>query len=168
MRVILYLIALALLPTLLWLVRLWIMGLIVRHRRRPRHKVIGALGSGHLEVQPSGDGAYRVRATINSATVDLVIDTGASTTTLNVAAAERAGLRPDRLTYDLGISTANGDVPNAAADVTLAEIKIGSIHVNGLPAQVSRAPLSENLLGLDFLQSLGSFEISDGILHMRQ
>ena len=172
MRVILYLIALALLPTLLWLVRLWIMGLIVRHRRRPRHKVVGGPGGGqiggHLEVQPSGDGAYRVRATINSATVDLVIDTGASTTTLNVAAAERAGLGPDRLTYDLGISTANGDVPNAAADVTLAEIRIGSIHVTGLPAQVSRAPLGENLLGLDFLQSLGSFEISDGILHMRQ
>ena len=167
MRVVFSLIALALLPTLLWLLRLWIMGLIVRHRRRPRNKAIQGQG-GRLEVQPSGDGAFRVRASINGATVDLVIDTGASTTTLNIAAAERAGLQPDRLTYDRGISTANGDVANAAADVSLAEIRIGPIHVENLPAQVSRAPLNENLLGLDFLQSLASFEISDGVLQMQQ
>lgn len=165
MRVILALVGMLLLPTLLWLLRVWAMRLIVQRRRRPRHQKAGA---GHLTVRPSGDGAYRVRSTINGAVIDLVIDTGASTTTLNVPTARRAGLDPERLNYDIGISTANGTVPNAAADVTLTEIKIGPIHVTDLGAQVTRAPLDENLLGLDFLQILDSFEIRDGDLHMRQ
>ena len=165
MRIILALVSLLLLPTLLWLLRLWIMRLIVARRRRPRH---AASGAGYLTVRPSRDGAYRVRSTVNGAIVDLVIDTGASTTTLNVPTAERAGLDPERLTYDIGISTANGHVPNAAAEVILDDVRIGPIGVTGLPAQISRAPLDENLLGLDFLKSLGSFEIRDGDLHLRQ
>lgn len=165
MRIILALVSLLLLPTLLWLVRLWIMRLTVARRRRPRQ---AGGGAGSLIVRPSGDGAYRVRSTINGAVVDLVIDTGASTTTLNIPAAERAGLNPERLSYDIGISTANGNVPNAAAEVTLDDVRIGPIGVTGLPAQVSRAPLDENLLGLDFLKSISEFEIRDGDLHMRQ
>jgi aspartyl protease family protein len=165
MRILLALVSLALLPTLLWLLRLWIIRLMAARRRRPRHI---RTGTGFLTVRPSADGAYRVRSTINGAVVDLVIDTGASTTTLNVPAAERAGLKPDLLTYDIGISTANGNVPNAAAEVVLDDIRIGPISVTGLSAQVSRAPLDENLLGLDFLKSLTSFEIRDGDLQMRQ
>lgn len=165
MRGFLYVLALALLPTVIFLIRQWIMGRIRKRRIRPRQADTGA---GRLQVQPSGDGTFRVRALINDASVDLVIDTGADTTVLNLPAAHRAGLDPDSLHYDLAINTANGRAENAAAEVTLRQVEIGPLRVSGLPALVSRAPLDENLLGLDFLKSLRSFEIRDGVLHMEQ
>lgn len=165
MRGILLALLLALLPTIAWLTLRWLTGMAGRRRRRPRQK---ALGSGRLEIKASPDGNYRVRARINGQPVDLVVDTGASTTILNLPGARRARLELDKLDFNQGIDTANGAVPDAAAEVMLDSVALGPLRVAQVPALVSRAPLSENLLGLDFLKALKSFTIRDGILHLEQ
>ncbi len=121
---------------------------------------------GEISVARRGDGSFVVAARINGREARLVLDTGASAVVLTADTARLAGLDPDKLDYSQTVSTANGRT--TAAPVTIDRIDIGGIvetRVRGLVARPGA--LTENLLGLSFLDRLASFEVKNDRLILR-
>jgi aspartyl protease family protein len=77
------------------------------------------------------------------------------------------GIHPAERDYVAMVKTANGTVH--AAPVTLDMVEIDDIVVRDVAAMVlPDNALSDNLLGLSFLQRLHRFEYSDGKLVLEQ
>lgn len=125
----------------------------------------GGVG-GTVEVARSANGGFAVGATVNGASVTLMLDTGASTVVLTQEAARAAGLAVDTLRYDVPVDTANGRT--RAAGVMLDRLTVGSITERNVRALVS-APgaLRTSLIGMSFLSRLESFEIRGDRLILR-
>ena len=103
-------------------------------------------------------GHFAVEALVNSTSVRLMADTGATLVALTYEDARRIGLDPDNLKYDLKVYTANGVARNARA--VLAEVSVGSITLTNVRATVARPnQLQTSLLGMSFLSRLKSFQI---------
>lgn len=104
-------------------------------------------------------GHFNVRATVNNAPVEMMIDTGASVVTLSAEDAWLAGYTPRARDYVVQVSTANGVA--LAAPVVIERLAIGSIRMNRVAALVAQPGMLEtSLLGLNFLNELQSFTIS--------
>lgn len=110
-------------------------------------------------------GHFRADASVNGSHVQFLVDTGASFVALSALDAQRLGFDLDSLKFDIPMNTANG--LNYAAVVKLDELSIGSISRQNVPAIVHREGLEESLLGMSFLKSIGSFEMGDGVLILR-
>jgi aspartyl protease family protein len=122
---------------------------------------------GEAAVARSRDGHFHVVADVDGARVRFMIDTGASAVVLTDDDARAAGLDPDRLIFDLDVSTANGRAK--AAEVRLGAIRIGDIEVRNVRAMVARpGQLETSLLGNTFLSRLASFTVEGRRLTMRQ
>ena len=122
---------------------------------------------GEAAVARSRDGHFHVVADVDGARVRFMIDTGASAVVLSDDDARAAGLDPDRLIFDLDVSTANGRAK--AAEVRLGAIRIGDIEVRNVRAMVARpGQLETSLLGNTFLSRLASFTVEGRRLTMRQ
>ncbi len=163
MRTILFVLALTLLPTAVYLIRIWFLSRF-GYYLTPKGRVSKP---GELVVRASPNGAFRIQARINGAAMACLVDTGANYTILNQDSARAAGFDVDGMMYDNDIDTANGVVHGAAAEVMIEGVTVGPIEIRKVKALVSRAPLAEPLLGMTFLNSLGSFEIKNGKLTMR-
>ncbi len=110
-------------------------------------------------------GHFLADAAVNGTHVRFLVDTGASVVALNESDAKRLRIDLKKLDFNVPIDTANGQ--NFAARVTLDEITIGSISRKKVQAIVLREGLEQSLLGMTFLQSIGSFEMGDGVLILR-
>lgn len=125
-------------------------------RARPRFDVTGA---GVIELQRGPDGHFHWPGEVNGVRVDFLVDTGATTTALPLALAERAGLEPEgRLHSD----TAGGRVAGhtARADIALeGGVRAERLRVAVLPA------LGVPLLGMDLLSKL-RFSQHGGVLRI--
>ena len=112
-----------------------------------RRSLISADG-GVIELRRAGDGHYHWPGTVNGVAVDFMIDTGATTTALPRALAERAGLRGEG---GVRSATAGGEVHGrlARAEVTLE----GGLRMQRLPVTLLPA-LDAPLLGMDVLSKL--------------
>jgi aspartyl protease family protein len=119
-----------------------------------------------VQLARARGGDFTAQAQVNGATVNMLIDTGASSVVLTQEAAKAANLPLDLLKYDVAIETASGRTHAAA--VVIDRIAVGGILERRVPALVS-APgeLKTSLLGMTFLNRLQSFEISGGRLQMR-
>lgn len=113
--------------------------------------------AGAVEIRRAPDTHFHVSAKVNGATVELVVDTGASDIALSWAAARAAGLNPDALSFDAPIMTANG--PAFGARARIASIEVGPIVRRDLPVLVLPKNVPESLLGLGFLDTLTSYEV---------
>jgi len=128
-------------------------------------RVVAQLMPGHVashgrnaEVVRGRRGDFAVAAHINGAKVPMVIDTGATSVVLTQEAARAAGLPIEVLEYSVNVDTANGRT--RAAPVTLARLAVGSLTEHDVPALVVRhGQLSNNLLGMSFLNRLESWEV---------
>jgi aspartyl protease family protein len=119
-----------------------------------------------VEVTRGGQGNFALAAHLNSARVNMVLDTGASTVVLTQDAAKAAGLPVEVLTYTVAIDTANGRT--RAAPVTLNSITVGGIVERSVPALIAQpGQLRTNLLGMTFLNRLESWEVRGDKLVMR-
>jgi aspartyl protease family protein len=117
-----------------------------------------------LEKLPSGH--FEVRATVNGAVVQFVVDTGATATVLSSGDAAAAGLDPSTLSYSVRVMTANG--PAMAAPVAVEEIRIGNIVRNRMPVLIAeRGRLDRSLLGMNFIGSLSGFDVRGDRLILR-
>jgi aspartyl protease family protein len=117
-------------------------------------------------VRMSGNGHFISKAQINGRTIQVMVDTGATTVALSHEDARKAGFRPDDLDFDRPVSTANGVVN--AAHVRIDRIEIGGIRVDRVDGMVlPKGALSGSLLGMSFLSRLDSFEVKNGVLHLR-
>ncbi|MDX3925340.1 MAG: TIGR02281 family clan AA aspartic protease [Shinella sp.] len=126
----------------------------------------GADGAQILVIHKMEGGHFETSASIDGMPVRMLVDTGASSVVLSYADAERLGLDPQNLTYNISVATANGQA--FAAPVRLDEIAIGPIVRRNVRAMVAdRGRLDQSLLGMTFLETLGSIEITRDELRLR-
>lgn len=106
------------------------------------------------------DGHFWVKATINGASGDFLIDTGATYTGVSAALARKAGLVPDDDNRGVLLETANG--PIAARMATAGTIKLGGIDAHGLQVAIVPAQAGDiNLIGMNLLSRLARWQVED-------
>lgn len=121
---------------------------------------------GELTISRDRSGHFMLNARVRGETIPLIFDTGASTIVLTHETAERLGYRFEPINYSVRVRTANG--VTQSAPVSLPEVTIGDIRERNVPALVAmRGALSENLLGMSFLERLGSYEVRGEQLILR-
>jgi aspartyl protease family protein len=110
-----------------------------------------------LRVPMSEDGHFWVRARVNGTQVRFLVDSGATTNALSARAAAAAGLQIDEAGMPIVIQTANGAVQ--ARRARMETLNLGPITVRDMAAVVSPAFGEVNVLGMNFLTSLGSWRV---------
>ena len=114
-------------------------------------------GTGRVTLQRANDGHFHWPGTVNGVAVDFLVDTGATSTALPFALADRAGLASEG---SVRSSTAGGVVSGqwARADIALqGGVNAQSLRVTVLPR------LQAPLLGMDVISKLRLTQ-SDGVL----
>jgi aspartyl protease family protein len=115
------------------------------------------------ELKADARGHFITRADIEGATLNVLVDTGASAVALSYEDADRAGLHPLSLRYDVPVATANGLAQ--AAHVTLRRVEIDRVLVRDVDGLVlPQGAINGTLLGMTFLSRLRSFKVEDGVL----
>ena len=137
-------------------------------------RVIGDIAMGRTVTTASGevvaarktDGSFLVTGAVNGREARFIFDTGASTVVLRAENAASLGFRPEALNYSIPVSTANGTA--LAAPVVIDSLSVGSITEKRVPALIARTGvLHANLLGMSFLERLGSYEVRGNRLILR-
>lgn len=126
----------------------------------PRQQVEGDL----LRVRVADDGHYWVRGTVNGVEARFLIDSGASFTALSADLATRAGLDIDPMRVAM-LDTANG--PVEASRSSIDKLEIGPLRTSDLPVVVSPAFGKMNVVGMNFLSKLESWQVNDGELVLK-
>lgn len=111
-----------------------------------------------LRIPISDDGHFWVTAKLNGQDVRLMVDSGASITTVSRNIAESAGMPTDG--YKGVVSTANGDV---TVTRSWAHVRLGSIDRPELTVHINEQD-DVNLLGMNFLSSLNSWRVEGNYL----
>jgi aspartyl protease family protein len=130
----------------------------------PGEPQIGA--GGEVIVSRRFGGAFVVPATVGSARVAMLFDTGASTVVLRAEDAARVGLDARRLAFNVDVVTANGSA--SAAETLLDRVAVGPIVMRNVRALIARkGALGESLLGMSFLERLDSYTVERGKLVLK-
>lgn len=124
----------------------------------------GRVAGNEFHIRSRDDGHFWVRASIDDEPVLFLIDTGASGIVLTEAAARRVGIDPTRLAYDGIAQTANGSV--RVGSTRVAKLEVGPIIRTNVRVSVTEGALDTNLLGMDFLRTLGSWRVESETLIM--
>ncbi len=110
---------------------------------------------------------FATEGRIDGQRIGFMVDTGASVVALNESSAARFGLHPTPGQYTAIVTTANGKVKAARAQIAMLDV--GGLIVRDVDAMVlPDTALSENLLGLSFLSKLKRFEYSNGQMVLEQ
>ncbi len=118
------------------------------------------------ELKADRNGHYFAAADINGTTVAVMVDTGATGVALSYEDAEKVGLRPHGLDFEVPINTANGIVK--AARVTLRRVEVDNVRVRDVDGLVlPEGAMRGSLLGMSFLSRLSSFRIENGVLYLK-
>ena len=118
-------------------------------------------------LQLRGDGHYWARALVNNkASVEFMVDTGASVVALTKRDAQRLGVLPDPSEFVEPVRTAGGVVNGAY--VVIDSIKINQVHIRNVAAMVLPEALDQSLLGMSFLRELYSYEFRGERMIIRQ
>lgn len=137
-------------------------------------RAIGDIAVGRTVETPEGDvvaarktdGSFLLQGRVNGKDARFIFDTGASTVVLRAENAAALGLKPEALNYSIPVATANGGA--LAAPVVLETLSVGSITERNVRALVAReGVLHANLLGMSFLERLGSYEVRGNRLILR-
>ena len=121
---------------------------------------------GEVRIRRSANGHYGLTADLHGHPTIFMIDTGATRTTLTHQTAVDAGIDVGNLSYTIPVSTANG--LTFAAPTRVTTLDIGPIAVRDLAVLVAKPDtLSANLLGLNFLDKLSSYEVRDRTMTLR-
>lgn len=127
----------------------------------------GGDGSAEVIIHRGAAGHFTTTARINGQPIPVLVDTGASLVALTFDDARAVGLDPGGLSFSQRIATANGVA--RAANVRLDELAIGDIRRQDVRATVSEpGALGFSLLGMNFLDTLQSFEMTREALTLRE
>ncbi|MFY0595848.1 MAG: TIGR02281 family clan AA aspartic protease [Cognatishimia sp.] len=113
-----------------------------------------------IEITQQIDGHYYLKASLNGAPVDFVVDTGATSIVLSQEDAKRVGFDPDDLKFTGRARTANGVV--ATASVIVDDFAVGPFRDQNVLAEVNQGSLDISLLGMSYLSNYGQITISGG------
>jgi len=115
-----------------------------------------------LARAPSGH--FHAHALVNGASVEFIVDTGATTIALTMADARRIGIPFDRANFQIVGTGAGGPVRGQ-------EVTIGTVSVDGKEVQSLRGVVLEgletSLLGQAYLSQIGSVEMSGDEMILR-
>lgn len=121
---------------------------------------------GETMISRDRGGQFTVRMMVRGETLSAMFDTGASSVVLTDADARRLGFRIAESDYVINVRTANG--LTQAAPIMLPELTVGDIRETNVRAMAARpGALSENLLGMTFLERLSSYEVRGDQLILR-
>ena len=115
-----------------------------------------------LRIPISEDGHFWVTAKVNDRDVRLMVDSGASVTTISQDVASAAGV--ERTGRAMTVSTANGTVEMAGARA--ARFQLGPIHRTGFAVNINDRD-NLNVLGMNFLSSLSSWRVEGNYLVLK-
>jgi clan AA aspartic protease (TIGR02281 family) len=123
-------------------------------------------GEHVVTLRADDRGYFWANAKINGKPVRTLVDTGATRVSLTFEDAERLGLDPDSLSFDVPTQTAGGKTKTAS--VKIARVEVGGIRVKDIDASVSlKGDNNSSLLGMTFLNQV-RFDVYDGQLTLRQ
>ncbi|MEW9808288.1 TIGR02281 family clan AA aspartic protease [Mesorhizobium sp. ZMM04-5] len=123
-------------------------------------------GRAIVTLQKGMNGHFDAEVEINGRPIRAVIDTGATSTVLSRADAERVGFDPATLHFNIPVSTANG--VTTAARVVADDVAVGGIVRRRLPLLVAEAGrLDQSLLGMNFIGTLSGFDVRGDRLVLR-
>lgn len=115
-------------------------------------------GRDSVTINRSSNGHYQISGSINDQRVNFLIDTGATATVLTFETAMDLGIDANDLNYTTNVSTANGELNTA--QIRLDSLSIGPITRKKISALIAPSgALSENLLGMNFINTLSSTSI---------
>jgi aspartyl protease family protein len=124
-------------------------------------------GTRSVVIPPGRNGHFQVEGRIDGRRLNFMVDTGASVIALTERDASSLGIHPSERDFTAAVRTANGVV--RAAPIELNMVEIDELTVHNVAAMVlPNGALSDNLLGLSFLQRLHRFEYADGKLVLEQ
>lgn len=120
-----------------------------------------------IAIAPDGAGNYATDVEIDGRLIHMVVDTGATYVSLTNEDADAIGFRPAPADYTYRTVTANGT--GVAAKVRIDRLQIGSMEIDDVDAFVlPTGALGTSLLGMSALNRLGSVEMLNGMLVLRQ
>ena len=138
-------------------------GLLGRHGAKPVDQPAKALAvsskKGRITaITANANGQFHAAALVNGVHVDMLADTGATLVVLSNDDADRIGIDPGWLDFNVPIKTANGT--SKAASIVLDEIVVGGIRVRDVEALVAKPGLLDtSLLGMSFIGAISRFEL---------
>ena len=122
-------------------------------------------GRERVVLTKAGGNHFLARAKVNGTTTRLLVDTGASSIVLTERDAEAAGINLSELNYNVPSQTANGIAYFARARAD--SVELGPIQRENIGVLVgTNAALGQSLLGMNFLNSLSSFEFRGDELYL--
>ena len=121
--------------------------------------------AGWTELKAGRNGHFVARAHINNTEVTALIDTGASVVAIPYEEAERLGLQPAFMDFNLPVWTANGRTK--AAETVLREVEIDGVVARDVRAMVlPKGALRHVLIGMSFLSKLRRYEVNGDTLRL--
>lgn len=133
----------------------------------PEQKSEPALIGKKAKLKMDSRGHFVANARMNGRTVEVLVDTGATSVAINKSTARRLGIRLQKSDFKYTVNTANGQT--SAASAMIEKIQIGRVIVRDVRAAVLEdEALSGTLLGMSFLGQLKSFEVRNNELLLVQ
>jgi aspartyl protease family protein len=137
---------------LIWIVLFGVAYVVIDDQLQPKVGVVES--GGEIVIPRSRDGHYYVAGAINGQAVTFLVDTGASTVSINSALARRLGLPRGR---PVAIGTAGGMAQGeeiVGQTVSLGGITIHDVRIVALAGMPGEALLGQNVLRyLEVVQS---------------
>lgn len=123
-----------------------------------------ASGSG-VRLERAGDSHFYANVHVGSATIRMMVDSGASVIALTRRDAEAMGVNVDDLPVAGIARTAGGDVPTRR--LMLDSVAIDGLAVRRVEAAVIDADMGVSLLGQSYLAKLGKVNVEGDTMTLR-
>jgi aspartyl protease family protein len=120
------------------------------------------ISGGTVKLRMAADGHYWANVTINGVAVHMLVDSGATTTSLSTETAKAARLDLNQNPIPVQIDTANGTILAHTSSADLLEL--GPIKATNLRVVVAEEFGATNVLGMNFLSRLKSWRMENGWL----
>jgi aspartyl protease family protein len=122
-----------------------------------------SIGSA-MRIRQRDDGHYYVMAKINGFETEMLVDSGATVTTISSKTAQAAGIEPDS-GPDVLVMTANGLTKQKTGRAR--ELRVGTISQPGARVHIDINNGETEVLGMNFLSQLRSWKIENGSLTLQ-
>lgn len=110
-----------------------------------------------LRIKQSADGHFWVNASVNGSPVLFLVDSGATTTAMNLKTARAAGVEIDEDGFPSFVSTANGEVEVRRGRIQSLDLDL--MATTDFPVIVAEEFGDTNILGMNFLSAMKSWRV---------
>ena len=125
-----------------------------------------SVSGGEITIRRQDDGHYWLQLDVNGKPVRFMIDSGATTTAVNADTARETGIEVDTTGYPVFLNTANGRV--TAQRGVVQSLMIGSQEIGQHNVVVSESFGDTNVLGMNFLDSMQSWNVEANVMTLKQ